>query len=165
MPLPVYQWREEVTVAWSLMSRWYLSVTITELPDSMLILLKVMANVLGIWPLVFCNLKGNGKKYDGDSLMVWYNTSFWSIRVCDMSSDWFYLFRKREYTVTCTSIRRRKENSVPLIWSSKSVSMTYHLRLLVVKNSLCSGCLAENFSEILVLIVVVLHCLAKFWLS
>ena len=66
-------------------------------------LVDVVANIIGIWPLIFSYLKETGRKDDGDSLVV-RSPSFWS---CWCTSGTgincaVLCFRRREITGTFT---------------------------------------------------------------
>ena len=39
-------------------------------------LLEVVANVVGVWPLIFSNLSENSKNVNGDIILVQYKTLF-----------------------------------------------------------------------------------------
>ena len=64
-------------------------------------LVDVVANIVGVWPLIVSYLKETGRKYEGDSLVVrsflWVFAFF--IKVCPSP---FVVFRRRGWTGTCT---------------------------------------------------------------
>ena len=129
----------------SLISSKCFSLSFTKHPGLLPRLLDVVANIAGIWPLIVSNMKKTGKREDGDSFRVWYNNFFCEFPSVTCPYTDFPGLENRELTVTCTSIRWHRSNSVPFVWSSKSVRLTYYLRLFVLKNSPCSEYLARNF--------------------
>ena len=71
---------------------------------SMLGLVDVVANIVGVWPLVVSYLKETGRKDNGESLVVRYFTvgvllHHMNVLIIPL------LFRKREWTVICTTIK------------------------------------------------------------
>ena len=53
--------------------------------------LEVMANIIGLWPMIVFCLKETGKKDDADSFVVKYETFFYSFLLLIWSSHWFAL--------------------------------------------------------------------------
>ena len=72
-------------------------------------LVDVVANIIGVWPLIVPYLKEMGRKDDGDSLAV-RSPSFWSCRCTsrNRTNCAVFCFRRRELTGTFTWTKWRE---------------------------------------------------------
>ena len=83
----------------------------------------VVANIIGVWPLIVSYLKETGRKDNGDSLLV-RSPSFWSCWCTSRTriNCSVLCFRRRELTGTFTWTKWRERSSVCCIFFLKSVS-------------------------------------------
>ena len=70
-------------------------------------LVNVVANIIGVWPLIVSYLKDTGRKYDGDSHVV-RSSSCGRVCFCIRIYCAVLRFRRRELTGTSTWIRWRE---------------------------------------------------------
>ena len=70
-------------------------------------LVDVVANIVGLWPLVVSYLKETGRKDDGDSLLVRSSTVGVFVGIMQMSSSLLCCFRRRGWTGIYTTIHSR----------------------------------------------------------
>ena len=86
-------------------------------------LVDVVANIIGVWPLIVSYLKETGRKDDSDSLVV-RSPSFWSCWCTFLTriNCAVLCFRRRELTGTFIWTKRREWSSACCIFFLKSVS-------------------------------------------
>ena len=77
---------------------------------SMPLLVEVVCNIMGVWPLIVIYLKETGRKTDGNNLVVYYILNF-LLRLKFPTIILTFSFRKRESMAIFISIRWQESNS------------------------------------------------------
>ena len=103
-------------------------------------MVDVVANIVGVWPLVVSYLEETGHKDDGDRLVVRASTMGVLSASCKRAHHFFCWFRRKGWTDICTTISLSGWNSDCFIFFQKSfiIVVTLWIWSMLVRSGSCS---------------------------